>query len=683
MRKGPIVVVLGIIVAGAALAVATRGAGPPRPDDPAPVVTPLGETLPPFAKARLGPAPAPATWGTVVVTADGRQAAVGHGLWNVATFDLATRGVVSTIEVEPWRPGQRRTSRVNRLGLRTVIDEAEMETQVRATAWSPGGSRLAGITAAGVSGPGESVIRLFDRTTGATSVTVPFPSAFSVRDLSISNDGTTLAILRQTNAGSGKPPCGISTVALDDPSSVRELAEGQFSRIAFSPDRTSIAALGSALTVFEVPSGRFRFATEPGKGASHIALAWSADGRRIAHGEGLPASVVVRDAADGREIWRHATGPHWIAQVAFSPDGRSLVSTGWSTGPTVHDAATGAVVATLPRDATSVAFTPDGARLVAASDTLRVFDTTTWKEIDGPPDPPVRPNATSLAWAPDGSWIVTGDAASDVRTWDAATGAQRRIAALGGAGVRDLAVSPDGATVAALLADGALVQLDAATLTERSRTAGPKRASIAWPKSLVRLDVADDGACVETDLATGATTARGSLGPQVWAAAQISDSGTLARVRAPPTNRIVSLGEGAAAPGVMTNVPPGNLNCVVFTADGRSCAAYQIGGRVGGYNFGGVRVFDVPSGTVRFELGVETGSSEIPLAVANGADLVAWSGWDSVVELWHVASGRRARRFEGTRGRITLLMFSPDGNTLAAAATDGSVMLWDVAPWRR
>jgi WD40 repeat protein len=50
--------------------------------------------------------------------------------------------------------------------------------------------------------------------------------------------------------------------------------------------------------------------------------------------------------------------------------------------------------------------------------------------------------------------------------------------------------------------------------------------------------------------------------------------------------------------------------------------------------------------------------------------------------LWDVATHRQTTTLTGPTGSVNSVAFSPDGTSLAAGATDGTVRLWDVATGR-
>jgi hypothetical protein len=143
-------------------------------------------------------------------------------------------------------------------------------------------------------------------------------------------------------------------------------------------------------------------------------------------------------------------GKGWVAEIAFSPDGR-LLAVASSIGVYLYAAADLREVRFLPTDSPvrSVAFSPDGRALASGStdNTIRLWDAASGallRTLAG----------SSVAFSPDGRLLASASDDRTIRLWDAASGRLRRTLEGHTNTVRSVAFSPDGHLLASGSRDG-------------------------------------------------------------------------------------------------------------------------------------------------------------------------------------------------------------------------------------
>jgi WD40 repeat protein len=202
----------------------------------------------------------------------------------------------------------------------------------------------------------------------------------------------------------------------------------------------------------------------PRKFSGHIssitALAFSPDGRLLLSGSS-DRMLWMRDVASGETVFTRAGHEQGIASVAFSPDGM-LVATGSSDRTVkVWDAITGRKIHVFTghcREVTCVTFSRDGHMLASSSKdgTVYLWDVDTCTEKGILPAKGYLHDVYSVVFSPDGRQVVASTRDNKVWIWDSTSGEQIHVIQNSddkhwGRWGPSIAFSPDGKVLAAHL----------------------------------------------------------------------------------------------------------------------------------------------------------------------------------------------------------------------------------------
>jgi WD40 repeat protein/predicted Ser/Thr protein kinase len=289
-----------------------------------------------------------------------------------------------------------------------------------------------------------------------------------------------------------------------------------------------------------------------------------------------------------------------------------------------------ACVGTWPSESgvvTAIAFAPgSGFAATAGADCVSVWDLGA-SRCTAAFQP--RSSSRGLCFDPSGATLYTAEDAGVVGVWDLATG-ERRCELPAGAGVvYGVAVSPDGAVLAAACSDWKI------HLWSLRPGASP---------SALR-DLSDHGA-------------------QVQAVAFSPDGDTLASGSYDTTVKLWSCASGRCLDTLRGS--GGGVTAVCFSPDGRRLASGGDDRRA--------RVWDMASGKPVAVVSPANGGTRA-LAFHPSGRYIGTGGWWNI-EFWDAETGAHLRTFSGPANSLA---FSPDGKLLLQGIPDSGVREWELA----
>ena len=239
-----------------------------------------------------------------------------------------------------------------------------------------------------------------------------------------------------------------------------------------------------------------------------------------------------------------------------------------------------------------------------------------------------------------------------------------------GSSVWDVAVSPDGRTVAAATLAGTVQLMDVRTKEIHT---------LRGHQGMVQtVDFSPDGAWLASTAGRGEMrlwnlvegSSRGLVGHEDFISQVMfsPSSGALASAGFDGSVRLWSLEDDS--PALQMNGHDGYVRSVAFRPDGRVLASSGDDGTV--------RLWEASTGEPRTVLEGHGCRIENIVFSPDGT-LLAAAGWDSTIRVWDTATGETERVLEGHADRVSRVVFSPGGDELASSAWDHTIRLWDLS----
>ncbi|MHC4070924.1 MAG: WD40 domain-containing protein [Planctomycetota bacterium] len=386
-----------------------------------------------------------------------------------------------------------------------------------------------------VSGSDDMTIRIWDAATGTELMTLRGHGS-RVNSVMFSPDGKLIV------SGSADETIKLWDAAVDRERIVirghnrEDCADCGAWALAFSPDGRRIVSgsVDYTLRMWDVERGTEVMTLrgyENGVGSTGgpqeriwRSLAFSPDGKRIVSGS-KDNMLTIWDVDSGAEVMTLQGHESNVRCVVFSPDAKLIVSGSEDNTLKVWDTDSGSEMMTLREHSAgvfSVSFSPDGKQIVSGSEDgmIKIWDTATGAAVmtlDGHDS-----MVTSIVFSPEGKCFVSGGKDGMIRLWDTTTGAEVMTLPLQKDGVWCVAFSPDGKQIISSTWNG-----DEGTVRLWDAGTGAEVITLQWKERVV-LSVAfsPDGKTVALGNGIGTITLlKSAVPPDVYGQRRSTEAG--------------------------------------------------------------------------------------------------------------------------------------------------------------
>jgi WD40 repeat protein len=547
-----------------------------------------------------------------------------------------------------------------RFGVRLLKPSVEMVDAV----FSSDGRLVAGAGA-------DQAVHIWDVVTGLPITTLQHDAA--LRSVAFSPNGRLIA----TGGVDGKARVwtvagGLAVAAFTHERGARGVA---VQAVSFSPDSTRLLTVGGDrfARIFSVagPDSPLRLNNEVLVGSAQF----SHDGKLVATG-GSDLFVRTWDSVTGQKLDEFPTTGQ-TTDLSFSPDDRFLAAAGnIDTIARIWNVSLGDLVGLVSGHRSgvlSVTFSPDGRSVLTTGRDGKVFISRTEGFVQAALLGQRRA-VPDASFSPDGQRVITAGEDGSARIWDANVdvagpgppGIPRNLGTHSLA-VTAVAYSPNGKIVLSAGADGTarLWRPDGAVL--RLEHSGPVTCASFSKNGALIITGSEDGTARIWRTANGTLVAVLRHGAPVNAARLSPDGSTALSAGRDGIARLWNARTGKLLHTLQHDTP---VNDARFNASGRLV--------VTGTEDGTAAIWRVGDGQ---RLTTLTGHTAAVVAVAFSPDgrRVATASADFTGRIWNTQTGAIEATLDEHTAGLTALAFSPDGRQLATASSDRDIRVWNVS----